>query len=267
MAKRVPHPRGGELTFDPKWHSYSLGGHRLMSVSKVLDKYFPFNSAKVSAIVASKQQKTPTQVMDDWRKQAVLGSNVHAHIEALLQHQTPPSFSTTQGEEDDYISEARKAVEKVCESYDTIGVEVMVASPDLGLAGTIDYLGRNKQTGAIFIGDWKTTGQTLSNFRFSSFESPSALNLAHLPNSKVSRYALQVLTYGYIMRTQGYESVYGSAVVDRPMEFGIIQFGKSDIPGKKVVVEFKKVRPDDILPIDDLIWASPDAFLERILTC
>ena len=190
MIRKIAHPSGSMITFDPRFHSYAVGNVPCRSVSKVLDKCFPFDEAKISGIVAKKTGKSPQEVARGWKLQAVLGKNVHAVIESKLLGKPPPLKTAVDqhGEEDLYTPVALAAVDKVLSMYDTVAVEQVIASPQLKVAGTIDFIGRNKKTGAILIADWKTSGTTVSSFRFGSFETPALGYLSHLPNAKFFRY-------------------------------------------------------------------------------
>lgn len=218
--KAVPHPAGIPILFDSKWHQYKVGGVTLRSVSKVLDRFFPFDEKHVLAMVSRKTGEPVDVIKEKWSRQALLGKNVHEYIECQLRNQPPPTFcmlleklksnpemnlkGVVHGEEPMYLPVAEKAVHTVLEHYDVLAVEQVVACPSLGIAGTIDLLARNKSNGNILIGDWKTTGSVKSNFRFGSFETSSAGCLRHLPNSKMYRYALQIAIYGEILRREKY---------------------------------------------------------------
>jgi hypothetical protein len=249
--KKITHPSGKLITFNSQWHQYSMEGcGTLKSVSKVLDRHFPFDEARVSSVVSAKTGQTPAEVSAGWKRQAVLGKNIHAFIEAKLRNEPPPVVPAAElhGEEAKYMPVAQVAVDTVSKLYETVAIEQVIASPMLGLAGTIDFLGRNKRTGAILVGDWKTSGSITSSFRFGSFETPAIGMLSHLPNAKLYRYALQIMIYGFMLRLEGYDSVFGPEILSKPIEYGIIQMSKTDTGD--VDLEFKKVCESTILPIE-----------------
>lgn len=219
--KSVAHPSGIPILFDAKWHRYKMGGVSLRSVSKVLDGFFPFDEKRVLALVARKTGESEEVIKAKWNRQALLGKNVHEYIENKLLQRPRPTFcllldklkekpdlagvkDIIHGEEPLYLPVAEKAVEHLQQHYDVLAVEQVIASPSLGIAGTIDLLARNKKNGRILIGDWKTSGSVSSNFRFGSFETGSMGCLRHLPNSKMYRYALQIAIYGEILRRERY---------------------------------------------------------------
>ncbi|KAK7200174.1 hypothetical protein NESM_000068200 [Novymonas esmeraldas] len=235
QLKRIPHPSGSEILFDAKWHQYKLGGTALRSVSKLLDRYFPFDEKRVLELVSKKTGQPVATVKAGWMRQALLGKNVHEFIECKLLGKPPPAFtllmqrrqareasrpadatgpaviSTTamedevlHGEEALYLPVAEAAVERVLGDYDVLGAEQVIAAPRWGIAGTVDFVGRNRRTNRLLIGDWKTTGSVVSNFRFGSFETPCPGVLRHLPNNKLHRYAMQVVIYGEILARERY---------------------------------------------------------------
>ncbi|GET88274.1 hypothetical protein, conserved [Leishmania tarentolae] len=235
QLKRIRHPSGSEILFDAKWHQYKVGGTALRSVSKLLDRFFPFDEKHVLQLVSKKTGEPVDKIKQGWSRQALLGKNVHEFIECKLLKKPPPTFtllmkrkqareaarpadatgpaaiSTTpleddmlHGEEALYLPVAEMAVEKVLSTYDVLSAEQVIAAPEWGIAGTIDFMGRNRHTNRVLIGDWKTTGSTTSNFRFGTFETPCPGALRHLPNAKMYRYAMQVIIYGEILAREQY---------------------------------------------------------------
>lgn len=229
----------------------------------MLNNYFPFDTARISALVAEKTQRTVDEVLTEWRQAASLGTSVHGYIEDLLHGAAnPPPREGSPIEARPFYPVAAEAVHAVTAKYDVVAVEAMVCSPKLGIAGTIDFIGRSKETGRLLIVDWKTSGSPSTGFRFSDFEEPCPQPLKHLPNNKYSRYAVQVLTYGYILRGDGYHDIYPG--LDQPLDYGLAVFSKLDNGG--VGLEFKKVTPESIMPADRGDDLSPDAFLELLVS-
>jgi hypothetical protein len=257
LRRAQMHPSGKAISFDPKWHSYSMAGvGKLRSVSSILNKYFPFDAPKIAKVVADKSGRSVDDVLQEWKMSAVLGSNVHAHIEAQLLGTAPAAApAKLQGNEDKFFAEATKAVARVTDRYEVVAVEQVVADIPNRIAGTIDLIARNKATGAILVGDWKTSGANASNFSLSSFDGPCPAPLHHLPNNKTSRYALQVLAYGAILKSQGYGATIDKAIDELPLEYGIIKFSP-DAAGDGMATEFILVTDASI---EGIGAADPDA--------
>ncbi|RNF15427.1 uncharacterized protein Tco025E_05530 [Trypanosoma conorhini] len=91
--RRVPHPSGVDVVFDAKWHQYKVGHTALRSVSKVLDKYFPFDEKRVLALVSKKTGQPVEDVKALWNRQALLGKNIHEYIETKLRGLPPPTWT------------------------------------------------------------------------------------------------------------------------------------------------------------------------------
>lgn len=265
MIRKVAHPNGSMISFNPQYHSYSIDGNKLKAVSKFLDASFPFDEKRISGFVAKKTGQNPEDVIRGWKKQATLGRNVHAVIEAKLLGSPIPirTKSELHGDEEKYVPIALAAVDKVLTMYETLAVEQVIGSQQLGAAGTIDFVGRNKKTGAILIADWKTSGSVASSFRFGSFETAALAPLGHLANTKSARYAMQVMIYGRILRLEGYQKFFGAAVNSVPMEYGIVQLSKND--AGDVVCEMKRVVEDDVLPPDGQLEVTSDLIVNEVL--
>ncbi|CBH15182.1 hypothetical protein, conserved [Trypanosoma brucei gambiense DAL972] len=320
---RVPHPSGVDILFDSKWHQYKIGNCALRSVSKLLDKHFPFDEKRALAAVAKKTGQTTEEVKASWNRQALLGKNIHEYIECKLRGLPPPTWTLLlkkkrrkedvfrhqdiregskkkkkdkkgdgdsegsegsdgkkhasrgsknlidtllHGEEEAYMVVADRVVETIECNYDIIAVEQVIASVPWGIAGTVDLIARNKRTGRLLIGDWKTSGTVASSFRFSPFETPCTGCLLHLPNSRFHRYAMQVAIYGEILKNDQYleKGFFGKkieplnkdigeinlspAMVNEALEYGIVQMQKND--AGSVCVEFKEVKESTVMPVD-----------------
>eukprot|EP00758_Cryptobia_borreli_P002544 Tbor_TRINITY_DN3109_c0_g1::TRINITY_DN3109_c0_g1_i1::g.14716::m.14716 len=269
MMRKVPLPCGKKLYFDQAAHAYAISGGvgPCKSVSAVLDRLFPFDSDYISKLVADKQGTTPESVIKGWSTRAALGSNVHAFIEQKILNEALPFRTDLNGEEHLYYPAANEAAEHVLKLYEPIAVELMIASPRYKLAGTIDFLGRNRKTGAIFVGDWKTAGTLGNEWRLASFQTPALPPVAHMINEKMSRYSLQILTYGYLLRIEGYDKflngMIGPKLLSMPMEYGIIQMGKQ-LDGL-VGIEYKEVKPSSLIPRCAPEDKQPDEIIEDIL--
>lgn len=254
MYKKASHPSGAELLFHAKYHSYKLGGmpNNLKSVSTVLGRYFPFDSKAVATKLAASRGCEPADILKEWNMVTVLGSNVHAHIEQFILKKKYPPPKELQGLEEKFYPVGIKAAKAVLKDYEILGVEEMIASKKYGVAGTIDLLAKNKKTGAILIGDWKTSQKAHSDWLYSSFDAPALPPISHLTNTKMVKYALQTMLYGYIMRTEGYEKKFGDTVLTVPMEFGICMFApKEGTTTDEIGVRFYKMDPKTLLSPDD----------------
>jgi hypothetical protein len=249
LIRRTLHPSGRELIFESKFHKYSMTDLGLFrSVSQVLDSQFPFDQDRLSQLVAQKTGRTVAQVLEEWKLAAQLGTNTHAYIESHLSHRRHlpqsdwekdkvqlPAMPVLQGNETAYFKGADILVQDILEQYEVVALETMVCHPEAAVAGTIDFIGRNRKTGRIVVADWKTSSAS-TRFQFGIFDEPTpGLDskflaagssplcgvplLSHLANTKLNRYALQVLIYGYILQSQGYANLFKEPAMDEPLEY------------------------------------------------
>ena len=265
--KKVPHPSGKVVFFNPARHMYSIGvpgntGSRCRSVSSILNQFFPFDADRVSKIVAAKQEKTQQEVLAEWKLSAQLGSNVHAHIEAILLKQPPPKFTIKQGTEEKFLPVATAAVERLQRDYEIIAVETIVVSERHQLAGTIDFLAKNRNTGAVMVGDWKTTSSAATGFKFSSCEGPCPAPVSHMPNSKMTRYALQTMLYGHILKHEGYGKLIDECIDTMPLEYGLVRFGPNE--RGEITSDFTRVCESDLFGVDDAADLPASTLMNRI---
>lgn len=255
--KKSLHPSGVELVFDPKWHSYKFAGRRLISVSAVLNKFFPFDADMVAARVAEKQKCSVEEVKAEWKTSATLGSNTHAKIESLLLGQPMRTVEQLHGAEPAFYDAATIAANTIAANYEPIAIESMVCSRTV--AGTIDFIGRNRSTGALCIMDWKTSASAASGFRFSAWDEPCPAPLSHLINTKMTRYAMQCLMYGELIKSQGYLK-HWKLGENLPLEYGVILISKSETGGAQV--DYHKIEPASILASDHCGESSVESLLK-----
>ena len=258
-------PNGGKLLFDGPAHVYTIEGvGKCQSVTTILNQIFPFDTEGISKKVAEKAKMQQSEVLAQWTSRATLGTNVHAFIEQKILKQALPPRVELEGSESLFYPAADKASSLVLESYEPLAVELMIASPRYKLAGTIDFLGKNRKTGAILIGDWKTTGSMPTSFRLSStFNKPAEPPLSHLVNDKMCRYALQTLIYGHLLKTEGYGKLIDGAIDTLPLEFGLIKFGPQ-LDGS-VSYEFVGINPGSIVPVCLRSEVRPQDVIEDVL--
>jgi hypothetical protein len=231
---------------------------RLKSVSTCLAACFPFDAEKVSGCIAKETGQSSEEVKLGWKKQYTLSSNVHKAIKTRLSKPTTTQVHELHGEEQKYIPAALEAVNKVLVDYDCIATEFVIASLRHNVGGLVDFIGRNKKTGAILIVDWKAT--TGYNRTIGLDETPALGLLSHLPNRKRSRYAVEVLAYGHILRQEGYEEIFGESM--NMMEYRVVQLAKN-LTGD-VVCEHRTVTGMDVLQTDRSM--KTDELIKRVLT-
>lgn len=103
--------------------------------------------------------------------------------------------------EERMFANAVKMAKRFYSQLDILGVEKIVFSPSLRIAGTIDLLARSRKDGTYILGDHKTNKSIdredkWNNFAFKPIE--------HLHNINFNVYSLQLNLYQYLLKHEGY---------------------------------------------------------------
>jgi len=149
-------------------------------------------------------------VLTEWNQKRVasseFGTNVHAYAEALVLGTERPLPANEREERSFRIVD--RAVEQLAASYDLLAAEHIIFDPLYRVAGMIDLVGRNRETSALAILDWKTC-EEITAVSYSKLLPP----VAHLNDNKIERYSLQLSIYAMLLADSEY-SAYPSAGQD-----------------------------------------------------
>lgn len=193
-----PHPRDNRLLFDAEKHSYHMDtGQKLLSVSQLIDRYFPtFDKEFWAAKKAPQLGMSPEEVAEMWEKKGLeaarLGTGLHESIENFYNHGEIPDQSCEWNTEFNYFLNFTDQFQKL-EAYRT---EWRVYDEHLGLAGTIDMV-YDKGDGHFFLFDWKRSSKLVNKYgqpNMMSFNT-GLKGLKHLGDSSLVRYGLQQNLY------------------------------------------------------------------------
>lgn len=207
--KTALHPSGKKITFDPKWHSYvDSDGARYVSVSKVIKKFIqPFDAIAISEKCAAGTNpkyagRDPAEIRQEWKVEGERGrnegDNFHQFIEAVLCGKMEPGpISDRCGK---LFIQGRKAVEKLLKRFTFLDCEMIVFSPDLKVAGTIDLLLYDQIKKEIVIADWKQSKEIRVENNYQCILSP----LEHLQQTEMSQYTLQLSLYQFLLNKERY---------------------------------------------------------------
>jgi hypothetical protein len=193
------------ISLDEASHTYAHASHpglKFTSCTQFIGSFFePFNSQAIAEKLTLTHQKyqgqSPQELIEQWQAVAALGTKVHAEIDRYLKEKTAPS------EEMSRIGV--EWVEQKNWSEVELLSEVILYSTELQLAGTIDLIARDKQTGRLTLYDWKTSKQIDK----SSFGDKRGIRGAsqNLPDCNYVHYSLQLSLYAYML-----EKHYGVTV-------------------------------------------------------
>lgn len=211
MNKTAQH-NGRSVVFDEKYHTYTLDdGQKLVSGTAFLNRFKkPFDAQKMSYFTARKLGMDQEQVLAMWREKgqraADFGTQVHNCAEnyalkAFLGKNNITLPTPRNKAEETAFRRIKEAVFSFNSFLTIVGAEVIVFSPDLGIAGTIDLLAVCQKTKTIFIIDWKTNEKIEKENKYGD----TCLEpLTHLSNSNFNHYSLQLNLYEYLFRNENY---------------------------------------------------------------
>ncbi len=205
MANKVVyHPRTGErCTFYEDRHIYQLdNGYVFTSGTKFLHSVFPkFDSQGISKRVAEKQGKTQAEVLAEWNQAGVFGTNVHNYAEALL-GDYPDIPEPLNVKEEDYFKTVKAVCDVFRQRYKILALELIVFSPQYGIAGMVDLLMTDGKS--IIIADWKTNKAVNRSNYFRGKDQKAYPPIAHFDNCNFNHYQFQLNLYQKLMLDEGY---------------------------------------------------------------
>lgn len=175
--------------------------HELISVSTLVHQFQqPFDEAKVARNVALREGRKESDVIADWHRKrdtaCEFGTRVHETAEDCL-HGRDPRNKPRDGKEKRYFGAAWRFGRELYGKYTIAGIEKMVFSETLGVAGTIDLLLKNGND--YYVADWKTN-ENLKKQAFNNFLPP----FQHLPADSLTTYSLQLEMYRLILKAEGF---------------------------------------------------------------
>lgn len=190
-----------QIVFDPQWHSYTLNGTRLTSVTRVLKPLKPeFDADYWAERKAQERGITAAEIKAEWDKKRQhsvdLGNAVHEHIQHTLLGTSP--------QQDPFLGLNELLPE--AEAFDTfwsqagqqaraVEVEWVVGDSVLGIAGTADALLFSKASGLHHLWDWKTNSRWNTENRFQTLADP----FGDLGDCELANYSLQISLYRLIV--------------------------------------------------------------------
>jgi hypothetical protein len=214
--KTAKHPSGLIMTFNDEKHRYvDESGQVYNSVTKVIHELFPkFEAEKIAGFVARKRGCLREEVLAEWetkrKASSDFGSKIHSYAESLLtgekfKNEYERNIDSYHEKEKSYMKQVEKIVPNLLKSYDLIGSEHIIFSPENRLSGTVDILMRNKRTGQLAIFDWKTNEEIRNQNKHKATQS-GMYGLSHILDANFNHYALQLNTYRMILIKEGYYS-------------------------------------------------------------
>jgi len=211
--KTAHHPDGKHIIhFRDARHTYTDNQQaRYLSGTGFVGRFFPKFDAEAVSIKCSQGKnpkyagRSPEEIRAEWTAEARRGSsegdNVHAYAEARISgwaaDQIPAPISDRCAA---LFIQVDRAVAELLSRFVFIGAEVVIFSPELGLAGMIDLLMFNPKNKACLVLDWKTNKEISRENHYQSGLPP----IDHLQSTDISKYTLQLSAYQYLLDRERY---------------------------------------------------------------
>jgi len=212
-TSKAKHPKGYEITFEESSHQYSsiINGQEISYTSGtgVIHSCFPsFDpSGEITKRCALKEGISVEALKAKWKAKGdascKFGTRVHECCEDIELGKSEHELRNKpqDAREEIIFKHAINMARKFRQQLDILGVEKIVFSPELRIAGTIDLFARSKKTGDWIIIDHKTNQTIDMENKWNSFAlSP----IEHIPNINFYTYSLQLNLYQYLLQNEGY---------------------------------------------------------------
>lgn len=206
------HPDGiHRIEFREDDHSYTdNNGMVYTSGTTFIKPFFPeFDAVTVSTECSKGSNpeyagRDPKEIQAEWATEGKRGStegdNVHLYAETSIQLlPRPKPISERCGL---IFIQADKAIDSLLTRYDFVAAEMIVFSPGLCIAGQIDLLMWDPETGEYLILDWKQNKEIKTRNLFKNQYGLPPID--HLEGSDISKYSLQLSLYNHILIKENY---------------------------------------------------------------
>lgn len=202
---------GLSVVFEEKGHVYRVFDkdqnlkHKPVSVTTLIHKYQrPFDLEGLSAKKAAEEGVSQDEIKKRWANESRTackhGTKMHSIAERIFNGEFVDD-STFTDKEKIVFQQINTVVGNMKNRPYDYESEKIVFDPGMNVAGTIDLLGRHKDTGDYILVDWKTNkGIRMGNEWGKTFLSP----IDELPDCEFSTYALQLTMYEKILKDGGF---------------------------------------------------------------
>jgi hypothetical protein len=205
---RTPKP-GREVTqeavaFEDETHTYRhprdlTGNAEYLSVTKLIDRFFPFDLNRYISKKAEHEQRDAAEVLEEFvalrDEAASCGTSMHETIEQFLK----TGVGNSQSREFRLFQRFYDDVIKSC-GFHFVEAEKRVLLERYNLAGTVDAVFRKPKSGEWILIDWKRSKNLVVDGHPKKYGYGFALSkLNHLDNSSYYKYALQQNMYKYML--------------------------------------------------------------------
>lgn len=202
---------GLEVCFESKGHVYRVYDkdqqlkYKPISVTTLIHKYQkPFDLEGMSAMVAAREGVTQQEIKDRWanisKTACKHGTRMHSVAERIFNGEFVDD-STFSPEQQVVFKQIEAVVKKMKDRPYEYESEKIIFDPVINVAGTIDLIGKNKETGEYVMMDWKTNKRIRKENEYGdTFLSP----IDDLQDCEYNLYGLQLAMYEHILREGGF---------------------------------------------------------------
>lgn len=212
MNRIAYNPSGKSITFTADDHRYiDSDGQPYRSATQFIGSFFPkFDAEKMARTCSSGMNskysgRGPEEIMAEWQAEGDRGrdegTNVHAYAEALMMHYPKALLPAPISHRNEKLfQQVNAAAFKLLRRYQFVGAEVIIFSPALGIAGTVDLLMFDHRAKDLIIFDWKQN----KKLSYSNFYQRGLSPIEYLQDCDITHYELQLSLYQMIIETEGY---------------------------------------------------------------
>lgn len=212
LAEKNPHERDDHIVFDEPTHVYTIDGDsNYTSVTTFNHSHFAhFDADKIIANMMASPKwpeskyygKTPDEIKAGWDKNrdeaSTAGTAMHLDIEKFY-NKVPVENNSV---EFSWFMNFHEMFKNSLEPWRT---EMMVWDKDYRLAGSVDMIYEDPETGELSIYDWKRCREIKKTDGFGKCGNKACIE--HLPDTNYWHYCLQLNTYKHLI-----EKNYGKKV-------------------------------------------------------
>ena len=196
-----------DFKFFEEDHHYEYKGKRVgISVTRLIEDYCnEFNAEEVAERVATKQNKTIQQVLDEWQYKNKFacekGSTCHEYAQSLWSGKEYRQLYFDDSEEYlEAVSHIQVQALSFCEDYqdrlEHLADEFVVGSEEYNIASAIDHLFINKLTGGLVLVDYKTNSDIHKSEKYAK---NMKVPLQHMKDFTLNHYYIQLSIYKYLL--------------------------------------------------------------------
>lgn len=188
-------------------HHYECNGNKVgISVTRFIEEYCnEFDSQSIAEKVATKQNKTIQQVLNEWEYKNKFacnkGSTCHEYAQSLWSGEEYKEIEFDKSlQYKDAVNKIKKQANEFKKDYEDklehLADEFVVGSEEYDIASAIDHLFINKTTGGLVLADYKTNSDIHKTERYAK---QMRVPLSHLKDFTLNHYYIQLSLYKFLV--------------------------------------------------------------------